>query len=51
MTNQIRYYLIFIAGTIFSEILSGQDLQDSLYDAIPIEAYEGFNHDTFTIYD
>ena len=48
MTNQIRYYLIFIAGTIFSEILSGQDLQDSLYDAIPIEAYEGFNHDTFT---
>jgi len=48
MNNPLGNYLIFIITFIFFNHLLGQNLHDSLYNAIPIEAYEGFNQDTFT---
>jgi hypothetical protein len=50
MSNLIRIFLNFIYPFIFSKDLPGQNLQDSLYHAIPIEAYEGFDRDTFTLF-
>lgn len=48
--NRILFYLALITFSANLSNLLEQNLEDSLYNTIPLEVYEGFEHDTFTLH-